>query len=41
MGRIRESVGRMRQVAWNQKLENEYTKILEEIEKVEKELKRK
>ena len=31
MERIRESVGNMRQVAWNQKLENEYTKILLEL----------
>ena len=33
---IREAVGRMRHIAWNDKLEKEYTNILEEVEKIEK-----
>ena len=36
LDRIRESVAKMRHIAWNDKLEKEYTNILEEVEKIEK-----
>ena len=36
LDRIRKSVVKMRHIAWNDKLEKEYTNILEEVEKIEK-----
>ena len=36
LDRIRESVEKMCHIAWNDKLEKEYTNILEEVEKIEK-----
>ena len=35
LDRIRESIAIMRHIAWNAKLEKEYTNILAEVEKIE------